>query len=157
MIEFSIPALERSPVTLRGVLPADFLALPPEDIFTVSGGADYELTGTLISGGVLVTGRIAVPVKCRCGRCLRELTLTVSADGLRLFFETEAGQEIVETAEDVRSELFLNLPMNPLCSPECRGLCPRCGADLNRETCSCGEEVHERKDSPWSALDSLDL
>jgi uncharacterized protein len=34
-------------------------------------------------------------------------------------------------------QVYLEIPMKPLCSPECRGLCPRCGANLNTETCAC--------------------
>ena len=37
----------------------------------------------------------------------------------------------------VRSELLLNLPMKVLCREDCRGICNRCGANLNYETCGC--------------------
>ena len=37
----------------------------------------------------------------------------------------------------IRDELFLHLPMKVLCKEDCRGICPRCGANLNHGTCSC--------------------
>jgi len=51
----------------------------------------------------------------------------------------------------------LNLPMNPLCSADCQGLCPECGCDLNVEKCSCQVICAADKVSPWSALDDLKL
>jgi len=41
--------------------------------------------------------------------------------------------------EMIRSEIILNLPMKPLCSPDCRGICPTCGKNLNLGPCECGE------------------
>ena len=157
MIEFSVSALEKSPVTLRGPLPAEFLSFPDGDIFSAAGEGRYELTASRVSGGVLVSGRISAPVAAFCSRCLKELQLTVAAEDLRVFFELAEGQEILSADEDVRSELLLNLPMNPLCSPECRGLCPRCGGDLNAGECRCGERDEPDPASPWNALNSLKL
>lgn len=57
-----------------------------------------------------------------------------------------------------RDAVLLQLPIAPLCRPDCLGLCPRCGADLNELAarggdgrCSCQVE----RDPRWSALDSL--
>ena len=44
----------------------------------------------------------------------------------------------------VEEQLQLELPMKPLCRPDCRGLCPRCGADRNSAPCDCREEGDER-------------
>ena len=46
----------------------------------------------------------------------------------------------------------LMVPLKPLCQEDCRGLCPICGANLNRETCSCQAE---KSDSPFAALAKL--
>ena len=51
--------------------------------------------------------------------------------------------------------MLLELPMNLLCSEECRGLCPHCGKNLNREKCACRDE--EEPDARWGALDNLKL
>ena len=69
--------------------------------------------------------------------------------------KSDLPEEELDITDDVREEALLLLPMNLLCSPDCRGLCPQCGANLNRETCSCTAEPDQ--DSPWSALDQLQL
>ncbi|MBM4294554.1 MAG: DUF177 domain-containing protein, partial [Deltaproteobacteria bacterium] len=37
----------------------------------------------------------------------------------------------------VREQIILSMPLKPLCHEDCRGLCPGCGANLNREACTC--------------------
>jgi uncharacterized protein len=51
----------------------------------------------------------------------------------------------------VRDAVLLDLPLAPLCSPECRGICPRCGENWNVTTCACPQEGDPR----WAALDAL--
>ena len=45
--------------------------------------------------------------------------------------------EHIDLLELAREQVLLSLPEKPLCRDECRGLCPRCGVDLNHESCSC--------------------
>ncbi len=49
----------------------------------------------------------------------------------------------LELAPMLREQLILAAPMQPLCSPECRGLCARCGQNLNEGPCRCSEEPAE--------------
>jgi uncharacterized protein len=66
----------------------------------------------------------------------------------QFFYE---GDEI-DLLELVREQIILALPLYPRCREDCPGLCPRCGANLNREKCSCQlEEV----DSRWQVLKNL--
>jgi uncharacterized protein len=58
----------------------------------------------------------------------------------------------LDTEEVVREQIQLNLPMKPLCSADCHGLCPRCGGNRNRQECSCGDEG---TDPRWAALEVL--
>jgi len=63
----------------------------------------------------------------------REALLFVAAEGR------------VELRDVVREQMYLNLPLKPLCRPDCRGLCPTCGADRNRLECGCrSEEIDDR-------------
>lgn len=48
--------------------------------------------------------------------------------------------ETIDLGEVVREQLYLALPMKPLCTEDCKGLCPVCGANRNRETCACQNE-----------------
>ncbi len=53
-----------------------------------------------------------------------------------------------------REQLFLNFPQHPHCSEKCRGLCPACGTNLNKNQCSCGA-AGDNAESPFSILQRL--
>jgi uncharacterized protein len=52
----------------------------------------------------------------------------------------EYRDEKIDLGEVVREQLYLALPMKPLCQEDCKGLCPVCGGNRNRETCTCQQE-----------------
>jgi uncharacterized protein len=157
VINFSISALEKAPVKKSGSLPGEFLDLDEADAFAAAGEVVYDLTAMIVSGGVLVSGSISAPVSSCCGRCLKDIQLRIAEEKLELFFELDSNQEILTVDEDLRAELLLNLPMNPVCSDDCQGLCPVCGIDLNEKSCNCDTRSSAGEVSPWSALDALDL
>lgn len=64
----------------------------------------------------------------------------------------EPDQDKIDLANDVVQFAELALPMKKLCSEDCKGLCPKCGADLNTEECSCSEESYNPQ---WEALQKL--
>jgi uncharacterized protein len=63
------------------------------------------------------------------------------------------GDEI-DLTDAVQEQLLLSLPMQPLCRKDCRGICPTCGADRNRQACSCR---NASKEGPFAALRRLKL
>lgn len=107
-----------------------------------------------------VEGQLQSAVRLDCGRCLKEfvapLLSTFALTYARTLPEIEVEDEDAEvelTAEDlgmtlldgdeidlheaVQEQVLLALPFRPLCSEECRGLCPHCGVDLNITSCNC--------------------
>jgi uncharacterized protein len=60
-------------------------------------------------------------------------------------------QQQLDLEEAVRQAWALALPMQPLCRPDCKGLCARCGTDLNEGACTCSPEEDDR----WSLLKKL--
>lgn len=93
-----------------------------------------------------------------CIRCLLEWDAEVATDGEQYFRlePDEDGYGIVDGAVDVgapaQDELALALPAAPLCRKDCRGLCPTCGTDLNREPC---DGHGDDSDSPFAVLKDL--
>jgi uncharacterized protein len=63
-----------------------------------------------------------------------------------------ANEVELDLGEPIREELVLAAPTYTLCDPECKGLCPHCGADLNETTCDCGAA---EPDPRWDALRAL--
>ena len=114
---------------------------------------DIEKVG---AGAFRVQGRATTRLMLECGRCLDEMEVPVDARFELRYVpqEQNAGEPEREIAEDdlttayyregaldvvdmLREQFQLALPMKPLCAESCRGLCPECGANLNRANCGC--------------------
>jgi uncharacterized protein len=131
-----------------------------------SSTADADVTFSAIDGGVEVSGRVSAPFTGACRRCGRTLGGEVVSEVREVYRprsarerhgdedeETyELGADHLDLAPMVRDAILLDLPIAPLCQDECRGLCDRCGADLNVGPCDCPSE---RVDDRWAALDVL--
>jgi uncharacterized protein len=86
----------------------------------------------------VMTARVQAEGKARlvCSRCAREFDSSLDYH-FRLIFPIEAGELQQELDDPIREEVILAYPARILCRDDCRGLCPRCGADLNLEKCKC--------------------
>ena len=124
-----------------------------------------DATLTSVDDGVLVRGSADVHVHGECVRCLQDLDedRTVRLEELyhlpRGAAQDEEDQDVLllgETTLDLepalRDALVGDLPFRPLCRPDCRGLCPRCGERL--DDLPLGHH-HQDRDPRWSALASL--
>jgi uncharacterized protein len=58
----------------------------------------------------------------------------------------------IDLSELARETFFLNVPMAHLCREDCKGLCPKCGADRNETDCGC---ILKEKDPRWKALEGF--
>lgn len=76
-----------------------------------------------------------------CSLCLEEFNNPFEKD-LTLHYDIK-GLDGVSIDSDVREEIILDHPIRVLCRPDCRGLCPTCGANLNETTCDCRSEKPE--------------
>ncbi len=134
-----------------------------ESVKTVSPlHAVLKLTTT--GSEVQVDGTLEGEVELLCSRCLNAYTMKVrsqvnvvyepsdtinreerhklKSDELDIGFYRD---DTLDTDEVLAEQLLLNMPMKPLCSPECKGICPKCGADLNVSGCKCsGSEIDPR-------------
>jgi uncharacterized protein len=120
-----------------------------------------DLTLESIIEGVYVTGSIAGRMRMRCARCLREFERDFDLE-MRELFVREPGPEddyllspelTLDPEPMVRDAVVLSMPFSPLCTPECLGLCERCGGDRNLGECTCAEPIDPR----WAALERLTL
>ena len=155
--------LPDTPYLLEGTEPADVLELPPDadPPLAPAGDIAYRLSAVMAGADLIVTGSASVPLATVCARCLDDIHVPVSVKNLCFHFEKVKDLE-VDLTEDVREELLLAVPSCFYCSPDCKGICPMCGANLNHETCSCGDapaepEADSAAPSPWDQLDALKL
>jgi len=103
-----------------------------------------------------LTGTVTTMLELPCSRCLEPFTMPVdqtfdlryqphaqnTGEGEREIEEDDLTTAFYENDEIdlgqlMREQFYLALPMKPLCADDCKGLCPLCGKNLNRETCDC--------------------
>ena len=127
----------------------------------VTSDVHFDLTLEAIDGGVLVRGDLSGTYEAACRRCVKPVSQPFTLNGRELYRPStdvwEEGYVIKETSIDLdpmaRDTIGLGLPTNPLCSNDCKGLCAKCGTDLNEATCDCGAEP--QGDLRWAALKEL--
>jgi uncharacterized protein len=130
----------------------------------------FRLTGGLASRIGLTCVRCLETFETRAEEKLDLLYLPQSANapplvdeekGIRDFDRGLSSEELaaafyrddrIDLGQMVLEQIVLSLPMKPLCRPDCRGLCPECGANHNRSDCDCSPE---ESDPRWAALKTL--
>lgn len=127
---------------------------------------DVRLEAHQAGADVVVRGRLRGELALSCVRCLKpvrreldeEITLLyvegldeVSAEDQEVYALPEKGRTL-DLSPAIREHVLLAAPRFAVCREACRGLCPTCGADLNEETCECGES---KVDERWAALRRL--
>lgn len=132
----------------------------------LAGPLDVELEATETGRDVLIRGRLTGEVAGECRRCLKPTRAALESE-LVLLFRRELSAEEAEAQEvyplpsrereldlwpAVREHVILAQPEYMECRPDCRGLCPRCGADLNEGPCECGAP---EPDARWAGLRGL--
>ena len=125
--------------------------------------ADEDVSVTVhlesMSNGISVHGSASAAWEGECRRCLDPLrrAFTVDLDELYQAVPDNPDAHIIENDQIdllpmVRENLLLAIPVGPLCSDDCPGFCPQCGADLRQGGCGCDQV---RTDDRWAALDAL--
>jgi uncharacterized protein len=114
--------------------------------------SDVSVQGEIYKQGsdVYFNGTVAGNVTCTCPRCVDEFTWPMRRDFNFLIVKADPGQDFEDDAgldhydsDDLdlgrlaREQALLALDESVLCSEACRGLCSGCGANLNREACTC--------------------
>jgi uncharacterized protein len=138
------------------------------ELISVPEGSDLELDLVLtsVSEGVYVSGIVRGSLSGECGRCLNEIDQSFDVHLAELFAyaastteettdEDEVGRmqgDLFDLEPAVRDAVVLTLPTNPLCRPECPGLCPDCGVHLDELP---ADHSHDAVDPRWAALRQL--
>ncbi len=137
----------------------------------VAGEIDIHRTARTLH----LRGRLRTPAPLTCGRCLaafrKDVAVAVdeefligerptSGSGAREpddFVATLGPDLVLDVTEVVRQHLLLALPMVPVCRPDCRGLCPRCGTNLNERDCGHAAEGFDPRLAPLRTLKDLGI
>ena len=124
-----------------------------------------ELQNT--GGGIVGNLDVQCELSIECGRCVERCGYAVSAvrnieylvnptpealhAEMKGWFVSQFDGETIVFDEDVRQMLLLAIPIRFLCREDCRGLCPRCGANLNSGACGCPQPGAPAVENPFRA------
>lgn len=144
--------------------------------FALPQGIDFDLMLTNAGEGILATGMVRAHVVGTCDRCLEsaEFDIAGEVDEYYLFHDpgTQASDDedevdfslvqadnTIDLTDAIGSALIEETPFVVLCRPDCKGLCPVCGANLNEEDCGHAAQLEELRleESPFAALRNLKL
>lgn len=123
-----------------------------------------DLHFTRVDYGIMVEGTLDAEVKTECTRCLQPFYVPViiePEDIISLPGRELTPERPVRIAEDgwtdlsplVREYAWMGLPVNAICKPDCRGICPQCGGNINLGECTC--DAAAPIDPRWAALKAL--
>lgn len=136
--------------------------LSTEDV-KLSSPVVSRLSINKVGSEIIISGRLRAAMDLQCSRCLkdfkRDLDIPVNVvyhpvedveaerhalrdDEMDMGFYK--GDEL-DLQELIKEQVLLNGEMKPLCSDQCKGICPKCGTDLNTGQCNCGtKEIDPR-------------
>ena len=155
------------------VYPPDAFAVDQED-FRVTAPVSLAFDIVKDKDQFRLTGRTQTTLELACSRCLEPITVAVDAPfDLRYQPHLPGGEDEREIEEDdfttafyendeidlgqlMREQFYLAVPMKPLCSSTCQGLCPVCGTNLNRGTCGCKRDWEDPRLAALKTLRTKD-
>ncbi len=141
-----------------GVVPFDFNMDMSEFHFATvkEFSTPVHVTGRVENhaGTLTLSGRLSAEMVCVCARCLREFPRHLGL-GIRAFLAEKLEDEdnvdyyllqdgCADLEEIAATAVILNMEQRFLCKEDCKGLCPKCGKDLNDGPCSCGADRDQR-------------
>jgi uncharacterized protein len=132
------------------------------ELVGVPTGAELRLDLRMesVMEGVLVSGQVRGPLAGQCVRCLEGLESELKVDLQELFVYPERSEqddddelreiedERIDLEPALRDAVVLALPFQPVCRPDCPGLCPQCGQRL----ADAPDHRHDEQDPRWDAL-----
>lgn len=132
-----------------------------EEEYQLQDGIAYDVVFTNAGTGVLLSGMVRAHATGECDRCLEPASFDIAGEieEFYLFEEPEdpeayedgyelLGEDrIVDLGEPINDAVVMDTPFVVLCKPDCRGLCPTCGINLNVEQCDCAAQA----EAEWAA------
>ncbi len=117
------------------IVPSQELDLDTE-IVRFDGPVKLEALVSKITNAVTINLDIYGRTITACSRCLNEFEADYQRN-LKLSYAIEKPTSVIDLTPEIREEIIMNYPINPLCNQDCKGLCPKCGQNLNKGGCCC--------------------
>lgn len=177
-LRFEVPATLYNPAEflhVEGTLRCSGMEYGP-DAYAFPNPISWQADVTNTGDALLVSGTVAAEAHTECARCLEDAVFPVEGEieGYFLIGGADAPEGMDEDEFDrlpengvldfdplIAAAVLVELPLVPLCSEDCKGLCATCGANLNEGACACApsaeEDEFELARNPFAALKGLKL
>lgn len=170
-MEFNVSQLLQSPIGTTRQYEVDE-TLPTVDEYVLEKPVRGLAKLTRTNRGIYTDARLGTVVRMECSRCLADADYPVDVRIREEFVPTvdiitgksipveDQDEEIgridehhdINLDDSFRQYLLLELPIQPLCRPDCAGLCPKCGKNLNEGPCDCVIEPPDEPEAPLARL-----
>jgi uncharacterized protein len=137
-----------------GEEPPGILDLAGEGEIRANHPVTYDFTAQAVPGELIVHGQVATRIDLLCSRCGESFALEILESEFQCVREYADKYASVDLTQDIREAIILRFPPYPVCSVACRGLCARCGTNLNKNACHCARPATDQR---WGALDGLEI
>ena len=141
----------------EGNTPFNF-ELPATEIDEENFLDNVKISGAIIDEGnfFVVKGKIFCRKKFVCDRCLTEAVENQEHDFEEELNPEEIVDDEIDLTEIIRDNLLAGQPLKNLCKPDCRGLCPVCGKNLNNGRCECDKDFVDPRLAPLKNFNSIE-
>ena len=157
---FKINEIGPEGLPVKVLVTADWLASACPDLEAKPGEAGLSLQGRIHKTGedYLLRAQLQGALRLPCARCLEPARVSLDLPITVTFVPAGRGEPAdnddpdvvvfpggeIDISDEVRDEILLAVPINPLCAETCRGLCPVCGGNRNQVACTCEAEAAAR-------------
>jgi uncharacterized protein len=132
-------------------LPAVFDIDPGQHLW-FKDNIEYELKVQKTPKDIIISGTVKTVVTHECSRCLNSFSQKINVKDVLYSFSLDTVGDTIDLTSYIREEILLLLPLRPLCSEGCKGLCPSCGKSLNDAPCNC---IRVTANTAFDVLDKL--
>ncbi|MBQ9021943.1 MAG: DUF177 domain-containing protein [Eggerthellaceae bacterium] len=149
------------------------------DTYTFAQPLNWNVLVSNTGGALLVAGSVTGVGTTECSRCLEAVEVPLNGEVEAYYLLNAEETELTEDEEDefevlgedntinliplLEAAILVDVPLQPLCREDCKGICPDCGVNLNEQSCDCAEarakadaEFEEAK-NPFAKLKELNL
>lgn len=135
MIKISVRDIPSGGLDIDQSIPKEGIGLSSEEV-DIKSLLNVRAHLEKVDNFVVADTHIKADFGFLCARCLEELYSTKELD-FKFDFEIDPSIEYIDLGEEIRQEIILANPPKVLCSKDCKGICPKCGTNLNVEKCKC--------------------
>ncbi len=152
-LKLRVTQFEKRPYRFTEVLDRSIVEAA-EDLPSLTDDIKVDGIVELAGKTVIAKAGICSAYETQCARCLAPIDGKLDIPNFQVVLQIEK-EDTIDLTENIREDIILALSTRFLCKDSCKGLCPHCGKNLNKEKCACKDS--EKDNGPWKVLNGFKL